>query len=107
MHGGQLRHKAQFQRATDTKDDYGGTTQTWKTYGNGWIGYEVEYGGESGTGAKREATQSLKVKARFLDGVVPTDRLKLSNRVLEILHVADPDGRRRELMMICREVLNG
>ena len=107
MRGGRLRHKAQFQRATEAKDAYGGTTLAWKTYGNGWIGYEVQEGGEGNNDAKREATQSLKVMARFLDGVVPTDRLKLSNRVLEILHVADPDGRRRELMMTCREVLNG
>lgn len=37
MRAGKLRHKAQFQRATDTRDAFGGVALTWETYGHGWI----------------------------------------------------------------------
>jgi SPP1 family predicted phage head-tail adaptor len=107
MRIGQLRHKAEFQRAEQDRDAHGGVALTWSTYAHGWIGYEIQDGGESPVATKREATHRITVMARYIDGVKTTDRLKLRDRVFEILSAFDPDGRRRELRMICKEILNG
>lgn len=52
------------------------------------------------------ATVTHRVRIRYRSGVNPAlHRLRLEGRVLELLSATDPDGRRRELVCMCREVI--
>ena len=51
-------------------------------------------------GQQRLADQWWEVLSRYIDGVTPKMRLLFGSHVLEIQAAADPDSRRRRLLML-------
>lgn len=51
-----------------------------------------------------ELAQRYRIVMRWHGGVDGASRLRLGGRVFEVLSAADPDGRRRELTIVAREV---
>lgn len=86
------------------RDDRGGVTVTWGTYAHAWIGFTVDTARESLVATQREAIRTVQIEARFNASVKAKDRIKLVDRVFEINGVFDPDGRRHEMRMICKEL---
>lgn len=101
---GPLRHPFTLQRVTETRDANGGVIQTWSDVRKVWGELEGLSGTESESADRMEGITVSKLKLRFAADIVRTNRLTLGTRTLEVVSVIDPDGRRRELELVCREV---
>jgi SPP1 family predicted phage head-tail adaptor len=86
-------------------DGAGGYTETWATLATVW-------GALDASATRMERTLSAQVQTvatttitiPWVDGVTPTCRVVYGTRVFNVRGVADPDTRRRELVLACEEV---
>jgi SPP1 family predicted phage head-tail adaptor len=106
IRSGQLRRLVTIQTSTPTIDADGESIASWSRWmRNVPAKIETQGGGETRRGEGIEAGISHTVTIRHLDDVSPKMRLKTDDgRLLNIDRVTDPDGYRRELVLICREV---
>lgn len=101
-----LRHTVQIQEPQRTPDDGGGATVTWTTMGLVWAKVVPVTGREDVQSHKRRSVISHNVIVRWRPNLSPLHRLVWTDRVLEILSVYDPGGRRRWLVCACLERVN-
>lgn len=62
-------------------------------------------GDESLVAAATEAGATHVVTIRYAQGLTPKHEIRHGARVLGIVDIQDPTGRRRELRLLCREVV--
>lgn len=105
MRAGELRHRVTLQSVTVARDAVGGTTETWTDQATVWAAIEPLRGREYWDAAQVAAEATYRVRMRYRAGVSPEMRLTYQGRTLEIESVTSPDERRRELELICREVV--
>lgn len=116
MRAGQLRERLIIQKRTDVVDSAGDFAPSWQTIGRerasvtqilGFRRTEIE----GIFGQQIVAAASYKVEMRFRDDVTPKHRLVVFSKAgqpdtyLNILALADLDGRRRRLTCICESGL--
>jgi SPP1 family predicted phage head-tail adaptor len=105
MRAGELRSRVALQTATETQDDYGAPVPSWATTATVW-GEVVDLSGREYFAAQQvNAEVSTRIRIRYLAGVVPKMRAVANGRTFDILAVLDPDGRKRELHLMCKEVV--
>lgn len=104
IRAGKLRHKGELQRAVASRDDFGAEILTWKRYGFAWMSLDVESSKESIPTDERTHVRTLVSTMRFNPNIRVTDRIILSNRILEITGISDPDGSRETLRVELGEV---
>lgn len=75
-------------------------------YADVWAEVKSVAGGERIWGLQIEANADHAVRILYREGVKPTMYFqpKGTTRRLEILRAPDPDGRRKELVCVCREL---
>lgn len=102
---GSLREQIVFQRAVKTQDDIGQDVITWTDL----LTMKMEV--RAMQGRELESARQVWPEAQFkLRGWYPPttirreDRGLWGERVLDILDAEDPGGRRREIMMVAREL---
>ncbi len=110
MRAGRLRHLLTVQKITEADDGYGGTTETWADYKT----RRAMIRSLSGLQPARErmylgqvmAEATHQVHLRY-DSTITSDMRFITHddRTLHILGIGDPDGRRRELVAVCKEEL--
>lgn len=106
MRAGQLRHRVTIQTLTVSQDGYGEPTETWSNTATVWgeVRPLIAQTREALTQAsgQRVARQTFNVRLRWREGIAPaTTRVLWDDQVLDVEAVMDPDGRRRELDLIC------
>lgn len=105
MRAGELRHKIEIQSETGVKDpDSGEIIPGWTTFARVWAEVADLSGREFWDSQQVQSEVSTRVRIRYLDGVKPTMRVIHGSRTLQIEAVIDPDGRRRELQLMAREI---
>ncbi len=62
-------------------------------------------GGETFRGVKVEATTTHLVHMRWIEGLTTLMRFDWGGRKLNILSILEPDVRRRELNVVCKETI--
>ena len=105
MQGGRLRHRVALQSATTAKNAVGEDTRTWATFATVWAAVEVVGGSEYQAQEALHASLTHRVRLRYRDDVTREQRVVWRSRELEIESVEDPDDRRRELHLLCREIV--
>jgi SPP1 family predicted phage head-tail adaptor len=110
MQAGQLRERIAIEAMTVVADGMGGQTPTWATVATVWGRVRVQMGQEQFSSAadQVQGVISHKVNLRAkAGGVVLTNRHRLVwvGRRLEIITIGDPEGRQREQVVMCREVV--
>ncbi len=107
MRAGDLRELVTIQRATATTNSYGEPITSWSTLATVWCSVRMLSGREAlNAGANQvQAAANVDVRIYYRSDVTAKMRALLVSRVLDIETVDDPDGRRRELRLMCREVL--
>jgi SPP1 family predicted phage head-tail adaptor len=105
---GQLRYSATIQKPTYSQDTVGGPQTAWSTHLTVWgnilpmtTRWSERYI------AQQEVAQAhgiFEMRYQESHGINPTMRISVDSRTLEIVYVADPDGRRRDLHLFYREV---
>jgi SPP1 family predicted phage head-tail adaptor len=96
---GELRHRLTILTPSETGGDAVVTAPVVATV---WGSLEA-LGGTEGEALVAQA--AYRVRLRYRAGVTPKMRLGLDGRRFEILSVQDPDGRRRELVLMVQEVV--
>lgn len=106
MGAGYYRHLVEIQQKTVIRDpDTGELIEDWAPYAKVWAAVEDLSGREFWAAQQVQSEVSTRVRIRYLPGVNPTMRVVHAGRHLEITAVLDPDGRRRELQLLCKELV--
>lgn len=105
MRAGELRHRVTIQQKTITQDTYGAEVETWAAVTTVWAKIEDLSGREYFAAQQVPTAQvSTRVTIRWRADVKPEMRALANGRVLDIKAALDPDGRKRELQLMCLEV---
>lgn len=110
MQAGQLRERIAIEAMTVVADGMGGETPTWATVATVWGRVRVQMGQEQFASAAGQVqgviSHKVNLRARS-GGVTLTNRHRLlwDGRRLEIITIGDPEGRQREQVVMCREVV--
>ena len=106
MQAGRLREQVAIQQESVTRDEYGAEVIAWVGVATVWASILPKASGErflSGA-AQLQAEITHTVRIRYRSGITAKMRLLWGSRYLEVETITDPDGRKRELVLMCREV---
>lgn len=110
MRAGKLRWRVTIEQATPSKDAAGESILTWSTLTTVWgdVTPLIAQARESFAQASSQiqSRAPMQVRIRYRTGLSPaTHRLRWDNgRLIELENVLDPDGRKRELVLMGYEV---
>lgn len=110
MRIGPLRKRLTLQRDTgSTQDAYGQPVAVWQTVATVWAEITPQAAAERqiGGAAQETATVTHRVRLRYRSDVTPGMRGLWGVRVFDIESAGDPTGRRAELLLQCRELVEG
>ena len=108
MRAGKLRQRVTIEQPDGSEDAYGSPTNTFEAWKkNVQVGIVSVAGGEAFRGMKVDATTTHAVTMRWIDGLTTAMRFDWDGRKLEILQIMEPDGRRREFNVTCKELTSG
>ena len=107
MQAGRLRERITIQQESVTRDEYGAEVIAWTDVATVWASVLPRASGERFvTGAVQvQAEITHAVRIRYKTGLTAKMRLLWESRYLYIETIVDPDGRTRETVLMCREVL--
>lgn len=99
MRAGQLRYRVTLQQPDATElSGFADVATVWAEMQFAPAPSEtIEAGGVSAVGTQR-------VRIRYRSDVRASWRLTMDNRIFQINGYGDPDGRKRELLIVCAEV---
>ena len=104
MRAGRLRRRVTIQQQTSTLDSHGQRQDSWTTYATVWAEV-VDVAASETVGSATTARIDSLVTVRWQTGITAGMRIVDGSRTLEIVGPPrDPDGRRRTLVVECREV---
>lgn len=98
-----------IQREVVTRDTFGAEVNPWTDVATVWASVRPGASGERFISAadQVQATITHTVRVRYREGLSPKMRLKWEGRFLGIQSVVEPDGRKRELVLLCLEIVDG
>lgn len=109
MRSGTLRERVTWQQNTPVQDNYGEPIESWANIGTNptnWASVLSRASGERFiTGAEQvqaEVTHTVRIRYRT-DLTVKMRGVWRTNRYLYIENIIDPDGRKADLVVMCRE----
>ena len=113
MHIGALRHRVVIKTVTVTQDAYGQETgdvvnaPTGATFATLWGEVQDLSGHELFAALELHSQITSRITVRFYPGVLPSMIASVAmdgrTRNFDILSVTDPEGRKRELVLDCKE----
>ncbi|MCG3168188.1 MAG: hypothetical protein POELPBGB_03988 [Bacteroidia bacterium] len=102
---GALRHRVILQTVTETRDAVGGVVESWATTATVWAAVEPLRGREFFQARAEQAGVDTRIRVRYRTGLTPKMRVSWGTHTYDIEAVIEPDSRRRELHLMCSEVL--
>jgi SPP1 family predicted phage head-tail adaptor len=105
VRAGILRHRVEIQKWADSgPDDHGQPVQDWQAVAFVWGEVRDVRGREFWeTGQAQAGEVTTRVRVRYREDLDRTMRVLYRDRILRITEILDPDGRRRDLHLMCRE----
>lgn len=98
------RNRLTLQSLAETATPLGGATLGWQNVATLWGSVEMKSGREAEEGGQAISPRTGRITLPFREGIDARNRFRLGNRVLEITAAFDPDGARRLLICLVREV---
>ena len=105
IHAGELNHRITIQSGTVSKDTSGGPVTTYATHATVWAAFEGLTGRELWQAMQVRENVPVRFRIRYLATVTPDMRVVDGSKTYNIRSVADPDGRRVEMVLVCEEVI--
>ena len=112
VRAGDLRHRVSLQKTVVTRDDYGEQIETWTTYATVWARISPLRGQEliQAQQVHAEATHEVELRYRHSStsntlNISQVDRILFGTRILEIVNLLIPDERKRNYILLCKEVV--
>lgn len=97
----QLRHQITIQSRSTSQDATGGQVDTWSTVATVWAAIEPLQGREFFAAQQVQAETSVRIRMRYLAGVLPSMRVVFDSTIYDIKDVIDPEMKHRELHLMC------
>lgn len=110
MRAGLLRHRVVLQRGSASQDSFGGVSQTWSAAGTVWAAVEPLSGREFLDSKLIEAEITTRIRIRRRSGVTEGHRITWTEpggaaHNYEVQAVIEDPTHRREMQLMCREVM--
>jgi SPP1 family predicted phage head-tail adaptor len=100
MRAGLKRRFVTIERAVQTPNGSGGFTESWEVIGRVFASAVPVGGTERLTAGTLTTAQGWRVTMLHRD-VTTKDRLQMDGQQLTIISAADPDGKRRDIVLLC------
>ena len=97
---GERTHEAVLQVATEVTDELGGRSQVWNAYATEFVAMTPQ----PIVVSEQEATVLFIVEMPYRSDVALQHRVIVSNKVLKVIAIVDPEMRHRSLQAYCAEV---
>jgi len=105
MRAGQLRDRVTLQAPVRARDDYGSVTTTWSSVATDVPANVRDTVGQNFYSAAQEKLKvTSEVRIRWRRDVSATWRVIFGLRTLEVVQAQNPDGRKNELVLYCKEI---
>jgi len=105
MRAGRLRSRIVIERPVEGGQNPSGEPQiTWQEVARGWAAKETPSSRALAAAAQRWGDLRMVVRMRFVAGVGSGMRATLDGEQYLIADASDPDGYRRELMLVLRDL---
>ena len=105
MRAGDLRHRVTIQQKSVVRDTYGEEDVTWTDVATVWGSVEPLQGREFIEAKQTQAEITTRIRMRYRSGILPEMRAVWDGHIYDIEAVIDVGGRKRELHLMCTEVL--
>lgn len=105
MRIGKLRHRITIQSVTETQGTDGAIVKTWADFATVSASKTHKTSREFFAAQKVNAEMTDLFITRHLAGVTPKMRVSFDGKYYDIIGAPDPDGRKRELHITCKEVV--
>lgn len=106
MQAGKLNRRVTIETPTITRGaDFKEPVETWATFATVWAAIEPLSGRELQVFRQTESEVSIRVRIRYLAGVLPKMRVVHGARVLRVESVIDKVDAHREIELLCVEVV--
>lgn len=107
MRAGRLHNTVQLQQRSLSQNALGEATETWSLVASLRADIRMANGMErfASRGDTEQAVIDYVVRMRYRSGVSPLNRLVYGSKVLDIVAALDPDGRGRDMVLHCRELV--
>lgn len=105
MRAGELHERVTIQRQSAGQDTYGADVTIWTDVATVWAAVEPLLGREFVEGRRLEAEVTTKIRMRRRDWVTPSMRVVHGTSTYNVVSVQHVRSERRELVLMCREVL--
>ena len=92
-----------LQHQQEIISDYGGVKVEWVDFKTVRASVEPLQGDEFSTAAQSQSETQLRIRIRYIKGVLPTMRIKYDDRLLAITAIIDSEESHRELQLMCKE----
>ena len=107
MRAGELRQRITIQQKTITRDTYGAAVETWAALATVWAAVEPMSGREYFQSQQINAEVTTRIRIRHRSDVDSTMRVVFGASTYDIQAVIEPETNKRELQLMCREVVSG
>lgn len=110
MEAGRLRHRVTIQRRLESRDTYGGEAETWSDVATVWAEISPLIGREYIEARQETGELPVKIRMRYRSGIQADMRLQWTDETAAVHRyelTAPPqnvEGRRREMILMCREI---
>ncbi|MEZ5853953.1 MAG: phage head closure protein [Hyphomicrobiaceae bacterium] len=98
-----MRHRLVLEEAQRAPDGGGDAGVNWQPIATLWGGIRAVNGNETVIAEQVSGRITHEIVLRHRSGIAPAMRLRLAERIFEILAVRSVDGRGRVLLCLCRE----
>ena len=105
MQAGKLRHRVTIQQNTPTRDSFGAEVESWSDVTTIWAAVEPLQGREFFDAQAVNPETTTRIRIRYRSGIVPEMRVAWGSHTYDIQSVIEPESNRRELHLLCRELL--
>jgi SPP1 family predicted phage head-tail adaptor len=100
MRAGQLRYRIAIEKPVEVQDEYGEVVRTWEVHTLAFAKKEDLAGREYFAGQQLQSEVTTRFRTRHIEGTTSTMRIVCEGVIYDIDSVQDPDGRKRELILM-------
>jgi SPP1 family predicted phage head-tail adaptor len=105
VRSGKLRHQIAIMQAVETRSATGQPVVTWATFATVFASVEPLRGREFFASKQIQAQVDVRIRIRYLEGVVPKMRVIFGTKTYLIDSVIDPEERHIEMQIMAQEVV--
>ena len=105
MKAGMLRHVVIIQQVTETRDGFGGISESWGTYATRRAHIGPIKGAEYIAAKTMNSKASVEMRLRYVSGLITKMRILWGTRIYNIIDAINVNELNKEHRLMCEEVV--